>query len=467
MPSLPLPVRRQRDDHILAPISAFESETQAVIHRTTPLSEHMILHVIAAMIVLAVVLMAVVKLDRVVTAAGQIVPTQGQIFVQPFDRAIVRQILVRVGDVVHKDQVLATLDSTFAAADVTQYRQKMASDVALVARLEAERDGKPYKPSGTDPASQLQESIWRQRQSEYKQSVASFDAQIGSTAAKAKLAKEDAENYGKRLSYAAKIETMATTLEAHGYGSKLKTAEASDNRVEMGRYMAESQNTYKSSMHDLESLKAQREVYIQHWQDDVGTQLAAARDDLNQTRDALVKAERLLEVVKLQAPEDAVVLQIGAASTGSVVDPILASSSASTSASTPSPAPALFTLVPLGGPLEAEVEIGSDDMGFVRPGDHVEIKFDAYPFIRHGTAKGVVKTISEGSFTQSFTGMQTAPFFKARIQVTETPLVNVPTSFRLVPGMTLASDILVGKRTILSYLVEGALRTGSEAMREP
>jgi hypothetical protein len=33
--------------------------------------------------------------------------------------------------------------------------------------------------------------------------------------------------------------------------------------------------------------------------------------------------------------------------------------------------------------------------------------------------------------------------------------------------MTLSGDVLVGRRTIMSYLVEGGLRTGSEAMREP
>jgi hypothetical protein len=32
--------------------------------------------------------------------------------------------------------------------------------------------------------------------------------------------------------------------------------------------------------------------------------------------------------------------------------------------------------------------------------------------------------------------------------------------------MTMQGDIMVGKRTILMYLLEGALKTGSEAMRE-
>ena len=59
----------------------------------------------------------------------------------------------------------------------------------------------------------------------------------------------------------------------------------------------------------------------------------------------------------------------------------------------------LFTLVPLGGRLEAEVKIEAKDIGFIQLGDPVEVKLDAYAFIQHGTAKGEIKTISEGSFT--------------------------------------------------------------------
>jgi hemolysin D len=97
----------------------------------------------------------------------------------------------------------------------------------------------------------------------------------------------------------------------------------------------------------------------------------------------------------------------------------------------------------------------------------VQIKLDAYRYIQHGFAKGVIKTISEGSFTEDDNNTPVDPYFKVRVTVTEAHLRNVPADFRLVPGMTLQGDIMVGHRTILSYLVEGALRTGSEAMREP
>jgi hypothetical protein len=79
----------------------------------------------------------------------------------------------------------------------------------------------------------------------------------------------------------------------------------------------------------------------------------------------------------------------------------------------------------------------------------------------------VVTSISEGSFTTDENNLSVEPYFKVRVAIKEVKLRNVPKDFRLVPGMTLVGDIMVGSRTILSYLVEGGLRTGSEAMREP
>ncbi|MCC6482956.1 MAG: HlyD family type I secretion periplasmic adaptor subunit, partial [Sphingomonadaceae bacterium] len=100
-------------------------------------------------------------------------------------------------------------------------------------------------------------------------------------------------------------------------------------------------------------------------------------------------------------------------------------------------------------------------------GQKVTIKLDAYDFLRHGTAQGVITSVSEGSFTQDSDGRQTAPYFKVLVRIDKPSLTNVPADFRLIPGMTLTGDILIGKRTILSYFLSGAQRASSEAMREP
>jgi hemolysin D len=449
LPSLIRPAPR---DLLAAPISAFESETQAVLVKTSPYSEHAILHLLTGIIVLSFVLMAVVKLDRVVTSGGRLVPTRGTLYVQPFDRAVIRQIKVHTGDVVKAGQVLAELDPTFAQADLKQQQDHMTAVSAMVARLESELDGKPYE-GGLSAPEQLQLSIWHQRQSELQQTIADFDARIDSDESTINKAQQDLQAYTQRLNYAAQYTAMEETLEKDGNTSKVKVLSAHDAQAEAARQVTESRNILAGAQHDLEALKAQRAIAIGKWHDDIGTQLATARDDLHQTQQTLAKANRVSDLSTLQAPEDAVVLDIGDASTGSVVD------------ATGSMRP-LFTLVPINGPVEAEVEVPGSEIGFVRVGDAVRIKVDAYPYMRHGTGQGAITTISDGAFT-SQDGTARAPFFKARVRIDNAALRNVPDNFRLIPGMTIQADDLIGHRTILSYLISGMMRSSSEAMREP
>jgi len=138
----------------------------------------------------------------------------------------------------------------------------------------------------------------------------------------------------------------------------------------------------------------------------------------------------------------------------------------------------LFSLVPVNAPLEAAVQIDAQDIGFVKVGDPVTIKFNAYKFLEHGTGSGEVKTISQDSFTEFPTqdsvtvaggggGETRSPFFAARVKITSIKLHDVPANYRISPGMTIQTDIVVGRRTIMWYLLGGALRSGSEAMQEP
>src|SRR5262249_21779219 len=161
----------------------------------------------------------------------------------------------KVGDMVKKGQVLATLDPTFASADLLQLQQKMASIRAHIARLRAEQANRPYAPTGTDPYEALQASIWRQRQAEYGSSLNDFDARIRSTQADIDRLTQDVGLYNRRLTYAAEVEKMHTTLERSGWGSRLNMVMAQDSRVEIERLLAESANQIGQDQHNIDSLK--------------------------------------------------------------------------------------------------------------------------------------------------------------------------------------------------------------------
>jgi HlyD family secretion protein len=124
-------------------------------------------------------------------------------------------------------------------------------------------------------------------------------------------------------------------------------------------------------------------------------------------------------------------------------------------------------LAPLDAPVEAEIDVSTIDVGFIAVGDPVQLKLDAYSFVLYGMAVGVVTSISEGSFSVDANNTPVNPYFKVRVKVTKMQFHDVPSDIRLIPGMTLEGDIMVGSRTIMSYLTETFLRQGSDAMREP
>jgi HlyD family secretion protein len=48
-----------------------------------------------------------------------------------------------------------------------------------------------------------------------------------------------------------------------------------------------------------------------------------------------------------------------------------------------------------------------------------------------------------------------------------TPLKNMKDSAQLLPGMTLAAEIVVGERSVISYLAWPLTKGMNEAIREP
>ena len=453
-------VPRQNDgDSFSQNLSAFESETAAVLLRTAPKNERLILHVLFAMIVLAVGLCAVVKLDRVVSGTGKIMSLGGPLYVSPLNPGVVLAVRVKPGQIVEKGQVLATMDATLNNADMVAAERQIETDEAAIARGNAEYNDKPYVPVGENRYNDVQLSIWRQRQSEYKANVASFEAQIAAARGLIEQYQRDAEQYHKRFLLASRRQQMVEPLIAKGYVSELQLNTAQDATEELSREYSDSEKQIQEQSSTEASTRQQLAAFVQKWHSDVGAQLVALRNDLDATQENLEKAKKNVEMNTLIAPAKAIVLKIANVSAGSVAG-------TGTTTSTDVTNPQLITLAPIDTPLEAEFDVQSEDVGFIRVGDPVALKLDAYVFVRHGLVRGKIKSISEGAFIVDDNNTPVPAYFKVQVAITEIKLRDVPPDFRLIPGMTLTGDAMIGRRTIMSYLLEGALRTGSEAMRE-
>ncbi len=297
-------------------VQSFESATAEIIAQQHPWAKRSVLYVLAAMLGLLIVFISFAHLDRVVTTVGRIVPAAGALTVQPLDKAIISSILVSVGDTVKKGQVLATLDPTFVHADLTQLQQKVASLTPEKRRIEAEEAGQPFHADLSQPYDLLQDSIFRQRTTEFHAGIVDFDQRINSTEAQMVGLRQSIADYQERLKIAVETEGMNTKLEADGIVSHLALITIQDQRIELARKLGEVENSLTATEHSLESLKEQRKVFIDKWHDENLNNLVTVKNELEQSEGELTKAQKHSDLANLVAPVDAVVLKVPKLSLG-------------------------------------------------------------------------------------------------------------------------------------------------------
>lgn len=433
-------------------LAVFASESRAIAEAPLPLAARLVVWLLGALLVAIVGLGTLLPIERVVVARGRVVAESPPIVVQPLETAVLRTLAVREGDQVPAGAVLATLDPTFPAADAGQLARRAAGLAAEVARLEAEIAGIAPEGDPPDPDILLQRLVLEHRTAEHRAALGRLDERIRAREAELARLESDSAHLRTRLGLLSEIEKMRVQLEDNRTGSRLSRLLATDGRVEVARSLAAAEASVEATRHEVAALRAERDVYLRQWSARLVEELAARRIELDRTREELVKAERRRELVELRAPEAAVVLEVAGLAPGAVLRS----------------GERLATLVPASAALEVEVEVAASDRAHVAPGDPVRLKLDAFRHLRHGTARGVVRTVSADAFTRHRDERPApAALYRARIALTEFELRDLPEGFRLTPGMPLTAEIVVGSRSLLGYFLEGALGTLSEGLREP
>ncbi|RDJ03364.1 HlyD family type I secretion periplasmic adaptor subunit [Rhizobium phaseoli] len=439
-------------------IAEFQSDAVELEERAPPRVARMTLYCVTALIASAIIWASVSSIDEVVIAPGKLVTTQPTIVVQPLETSIIRTIDVKAGEVVHAGQTLATLDATFSQADVGQLKTKFSALDAQVKRLETELTGEDYsKVAGNTPDEQLQVQLFGQRRAFYTAQLKNFEQQIAGQSSVLAANRNQEAVLNDRRDNLSLIEATRKKLYDTESGSLLTMLGSRDARLDVEADITAVRGKADEAAHTYAKLLADRQAFIEDFRRAAMEQLADLRSQRDMAGEELKKLELRRNMVALTAPADAVVLDLAQRSVGSVVRE----------------AEPVVTLVPINVPLEAEVSINTRDIGRVAVGKEARIKLDAYPFQKYGTASGEVRTISQDTFLtgqqeQTATpGQPAAPFFKARILLADTRLNVADVPVRLLPGMTVSTEIKVGNRTVISYFLYPLLRGLDSAIREP
>ena len=391
------------------------------------------------------------KVDIVASASGKLIPADNVKLVQPAEAGIVRAIYVRDGQHVRKGQPLIALDPTVAGAETEQSRKALETaelDAARARAVLSALDG--HRLAFVPPAGTPTETAATQRQLAQAE-LAGIDASMAGMGADTRTA---AAARGEARIQAAKLSETLPLLDeqiaaneallAKGYVSKLKVIEMRRQRLAAARDRDIALQTVRKADAQLASAGTGGARTHAEARAKVLADLAKAESDASLRREELVKAKQRSGLQQLLSPADGVVTGLSAHTVGGVVEG----------------AKPIMIVVPNGSAIVLEASLPNRERGFVRVGQPVAVKLEAYPFTRFGTLPGVVESVGSDAVETEKAGL----VYPIRVQL----LASKPTIDAIRPsvGMAATADIRTGRRNILSFLVSPIDEARKSAGRE-
>jgi HlyD family secretion protein len=421
------------------------------------------LRLLLALVVSLLLWAALARLDIVAVADGKLVPASYLKIVQPAEHGIVREILVEEGERVREGQVLIRMDSVLTEADVKGTQAEYDQRKLALRRIDAQLSGAKFVKEKDDPA-----ALYAQVAAQYAANVQAYEnalAQERSLLEKARHDLEAAEQTKAKLEqvlpHYREQERAFEKLLRDGFAGRLMATDKARERIEKEQDLRAQESVIRSNR----ALIAQSERKIAQIAADYRRQLQAERVEvatqLERAKQELAKHEHRRGLLELRAPAEGTVKDLATHTAGTVA----------------APGTILMTLVPRDERMIAEVWVGNQDVGFVRPGQEVKLKLAPFQFQKYGMLQGTVRQVSADATeapspntrSDALTGRDRpmGPLaYRTLVDLASQELETDGRRYRVASGMQVAAEIHLGTRTVLEYLLSPVQKAFHEAARE-
>jgi len=368
-------------------------------------------------------------MNQTVRSNGQIIAVARNQIIQAADGGVLKQLLVSEGQQVRAGQTLANLETTRSEASYLEIKAKLNALQAGLARAKAESSG---------------ETLKFQNDSDSHKDF----------------------NAGQQQAYLQKRQGLDDELKILNAGLQL-----SQEELQMSQSLLKS-----GDVSQLEFMRAQRQVhetqarignvkqkYFQEAKQDViryGEEISAHQFKLNERKS-------LLDHSTLISPVDGIVKVLRINTVGGVLRA----------------GDELMHISPTSGGYIFEAKINPSDIGELRLGLPVSLKFDAFDYSVYGMLQGTLSYISSDTLTESGPNGAMQTYYRVQVQINPAlpitqsnkdkpwffqtnPSVNSLSLNELKPGMTATLDIQTRSRTLLQYLTKPIEKAFSGALHE-
>ena len=369
------------------------------------------------------------EMDQTVRSNGQLIAVARNQIIQAADGGVLKQLLVSEGQQVRAGQTLANLETTRSEASYLEIKAKLNALEAGLARAKAESSGETLKFQND---SDLHRVFNAGQQQAYLQKRQGLDDELKILNAGLRLSEEELQ--------------MSQSLLKTGDVSQLEFMRA------------------QRQVHETQArIGSVKQKYLQEAKQDViryAEEISAHQFKLNERKS-------LLDHSTLISPVDGIVKVLRINTVGGVLRA----------------GDELMHISPTSGGYIFEAKISPSDIGELRLGLPVSLKFDAFDYSVYGMLPGTLSYISSDTLTESGPNGAVQTYYRVQVQINPNSAkaksnneshwffqpsrnVNSLSLNELKPGMTATLDIQTRSRTLLQYLTKPIQKAFSGALHE-
>jgi HlyD family secretion protein len=401
------------------------------------------------------------KLDIIATAEGKLVPKDYLKMVQPTDTGVLREVLVREGQMVEEGQILFRFDPQVNQSDERSLENELALRSLQLKRIEAELTDTPLKAASSYPPQYYRQTLGQLESNRraYEDALAAERSALEKAKSELRVALEVLSKLRKTEPILRQAYERSNSLVDEGFVTKQFVEDKQREFIERQQDMVAQEHTVRSQRSAVEQSEKRLAQIVSNYRQALTNERAQTEMAHNKLTEDLTKQIYRGSMIEVRAPRRGVIKDL-ATHTGGVY--IQAGTQ-------------LLSIVPSDELLEAEVLVKNEDVAFVQPGQRVQLKLAAYPYTRYGLLEGKVLRVSpdasEDSANENGRQKPDGKFeinstYRARVALDDQFLQHDGKQLVVFAGLQVTAEVQLGKRSVLQYLLSPIRSTVHEAARE-
>lgn len=429
----------------------FMSELDAAAGLKPSRASTLFLYTIAGLFIWAFIWAAFAGVDERAHGMGQVMPSSDVQVIQSLEGGILSELLVSEGDRVSRDQILIRIDDVQFASEGRGIEAQMLGLRAKQARLKAEVAGIdfviPAEISSKAPdIAANEEKLYRSRLQELKTGLSIIEDEVHE-------AESNLAEVGASISKLSKSRDLLQKELVITEKLVEKKAKPELELLQLQREMNETSGNLATAVQSREALQARLSAARKKEDEKRGAFRSQAIGELNEIetklssiKESFKSAEDRVRRRELRSPVDGIVQKVRLKTIGGIIEPAMR----------------LVDIVPIADDLMIRAKISPADVAFLKPGQDVRVSITAYDPQIYGSLHGRLERIGADTVKES----DGSVYFEIDVRTDKNHLGTDDAPFPIAPGMIAETEVITGKRTVLTYLLKPLLRAKHKAFSE-